>query len=154
MDKGLIDEEDLGTHKISMLIVDEYGAKSAEYSFNFIVTDITFEGFNGVVIPEDQEVNDVIDGDRVLSAKISEITYFGWVTILFNATMRTHNIDLKDINDTVLEIYTAPVQERIYDADFNLSKHNFTWETKSFKERELKLKLHFDYPLVHSPLPE
>ena len=51
MDKGLIDEEDLGTHKISMLIVDEYGAKSAEYSFNFIVTDITFEGFNGVVIP-------------------------------------------------------------------------------------------------------
>lgn len=68
--------------------------------------------------------------------------------------MRTENINLTHINDTVLDVYTIPVPERMHDNGFNLSKHNLTWEAKHFHGKELNLKLKFDYPLVHSPLPK
>lgn len=59
----------------------------------------------------------------------------GEVTVKFNSSMVTEKVNLTEINSTVFDMYLQPSNNRHLDEDdFNMSKINFTWKTKSFEK--------------------
>lgn len=71
--------------------------------------------------------------------------------IAFNATMFT-DFNHSMINASNTDIYVVPVWKRHLADGFNLSKLNFTWETESFTDMELKILMTFESPISISPL--
>ena len=51
------------------------------------------------------------------------------------------------INQTVLDIYIVPSEDRAYEEDFNVSKVNLTFDVVKYEQDELDIQLKFDYPL-------
>lgn len=58
--------------------------------------------------------------------------------------MKTLDVELSAINDTILDLYIEPyfVEEK-----YNMTKFNFTWNVTSYSEDILKIKVDFFEPL-------
>ena len=64
---------------------------------------------------------------------ITEIGYFGQTSIHFNQKMQT-DIDLSLIDDTILDVYVIPAENRHLGGDepFDIKQVNLTWKAHSF----------------------
>ena len=72
-------------------------------------------------------------------AKIKGVSILGELTIKFNAPMKTDHFKLTDLNDTNIDIYVEPAEERHLVEGFKLASVNFTWDVIEFKEDTLRI---------------
>ena len=98
-----------------------------------------------------------------MTAKISEISAMGYVTVTFNGTINCETYtkfnlsseemcDLRCLNSSVFDLSIVPALDRDREPDFNASSLNFTWEVQSFTPTTITFKLEFLKPLAISPL--
>ena len=98
-----------------------------------------------------------------VTAKISEISAMGYVTVTFNGTINCETYtkfnlsseemcDLRCLNSSVFDLSIVPALNRDLEPDFNASSLNFTWEVQSFTPTTITFKLEFLKPLAISPL--
>ena len=85
--------------------------------------------FDFEIVPD--EVTD--EEIAILSAKIIEVSSVGLVTVEYSTDMVT-DFNLTWINETVLDLYIDPANNRSNNADFNLTTVNFTWVVVSFEK--------------------
>jgi hypothetical protein len=79
------------------------------------------------------------------------LTAFGDLRISFNASMNP-NVNITQIDDSVLSLYIIPADGRDTELDFNASSLNFTWKVTDFTAKYMDIKLNFSSPLSISPL--
>lgn len=72
---------------------------------------------------------------------IDKISPLGLMTIAFNKAMLTSQVKMTDINDTVLDIYIQPAQNRhlLENGTFNVTPMNLTWKTTRYEGSELDI---------------
>ena len=102
---------------------------------------------------EEEKVIEIIEENQVVcKALITEVTHFGRTSIHFNQKMNT-DIDLNLIDDTILDIYVMPAENRhlVGDGQFDLSQLNLTWVAHSFIDQDLVLNVTFKNPRAISP---
>ena len=90
------------------------------------------------------------DKSANLSAKITKVSSVGLVTVEYSTDMVT-DFNLTWINETVLDLYIDPANNRSNNADFNMTTVNFTWEVVSFEKNKLVIQLEFFKPAFISP---
>jgi len=74
----------------------------------------------------------------------------GVLEIVFNNSMKTENISLKYLNETVINITLEKFNHDNGDYEIADSGFNFTWKTIYFDAYTLKIALKFSDPLLIS----
>jgi hypothetical protein len=127
-----------GLHTISLSLTDKRGAWSTYYP------NITFV--------EVQEPEKIVEPTRYnpladIDFRIESMDKFGNTVLKFSKPMHTSGIELNEINSTVLDVYIEPfIMYHLEYEDWNMTKLNFTWHAKEFKNDTLKLKIDFFEP--------
>ena len=67
--------------------------------------------------------------------------------------MNTEVIDIKDINNTLLDLYLKPFQDwHLEETNFEVEPNlNFTWEVVDYKKDRMLFQLKFEHALWISP---
>ena len=64
------------------------------------------------------------------------------------------DINLTQVNSSMINLYIIPSQNRHQTNNFNLTKLNFTWKATEFNFDTLHIELDFPFPSFVSPLKE
>ena len=72
--------------------------------------------------------------------------------IRFNTKMKTKDLNISMLNETLIDIYIMPAGDRASLLSFNISQLNITWKVLSYEEDLLKIKLTFSNFAEVSPL--
>jgi hypothetical protein len=88
-----------------------------------------------------------------LTASIYSISAIGELIVRFSHQMNT-DLNLSLLNETMIQMYIEPAEDRHKTPGFDLTKLNFTWNATSFKGRDLVFSLNFTDPLSISPLAD
>jgi len=98
----------------------------------------------------------VSSGDPI-SAKIESISTLGLMIIRFNQSMDIErftklNGSLKWINESMIDIYVVPSEERLKHTEVvDVKKLNMTWEAIKFENKHIHIQVNFTNPLFISP---
>jgi len=72
------------------------------------------------------------------TGEIHSLTYQGLLTIEFNTTMHTL-FNHSWLNDTIVDIYVSPSEERMSEEDFDISKFNLTFNVSNYQNNILDI---------------
>jgi hypothetical protein len=82
----------------------------------------------------------------------------GELTVVFSTKMKTQYIDLSWLNNTIMDLYIEPAENRDQDDGFDVKSVNFTWNVTEYGDLEdssvskMVFMILFDHPLEISPL--
>lgn len=125
-----------GLHFLRINLTDDI-SKYRVYPFTVNIRVLPFSEYNF----------SLVDESNFPKAKVTSVSPYGDVTIVFSKVMNTEGLSASDIDSSLLDVYLAPSEEwhTGYD-NFNLTKFNLTWNVTAFHANVLVIKVNFTDP--------